>query len=58
MKTRLQLIDGLIAGTLTKEEIAQAEANPNVTKAIEYRNKLSKKKEKSDTRKSSMKKEQ
>ena len=58
MKTRLQLIDGFIAGTLTKEEIAQAETNPNVVKAIEYQNKLSMKKEKSDKRKSSKKKEQ
>ena len=35
MLTRLQLANGYVAGTLSKEEIAAAEANPPVMKQIE-----------------------
>jgi len=46
MKTRLQMIDGLENGTLTKAEEAFALANPVVVKAVADRKKVPVKKTK------------
>ena len=51
MKTRLQLLNGLKNGTLSKDDEAAAFANPNVVKAIAYHEKLKTKKRKSSKKK-------